>query len=64
MSPERRGLGDDKVMIKLTIPEVSDLYKPVEDHPRTLRIAPEVAGSRPVASARKSTINQRLRFSA
>jgi fructose-bisphosphate aldolase, class I len=30
--------GDDKVMIKLTIPEVSDLYKPVIDHPRTLRI--------------------------
>ena len=30
--------GDDKVMIKLTIPEVSDLYKPVMDHPRTLRI--------------------------
>ena len=29
---------DDKVMIKLTIPEVSDLYKPVMDHPRTLRI--------------------------
>jgi len=29
---------DDKVMIKLTIPEVSDLYKPVIDHPRTLRI--------------------------
>jgi fructose-bisphosphate aldolase, class I len=30
--------GNDKVMIKLTIPEVSDLYKPVIDHPRTLRI--------------------------
>jgi fructose-bisphosphate aldolase, class I len=30
--------GGDKVMIKLTIPEVSDLYKPVIDHPRTLRI--------------------------
>jgi fructose-bisphosphate aldolase, class I len=30
--------GDDKVMIKLTIPEVSDLYKPLIDHPRTLRI--------------------------
>ena len=30
--------GDDKVMIKLTIPEVPDLYKPVIDHPRTLRI--------------------------
>jgi fructose-bisphosphate aldolase, class I len=29
---------DDKVMIKLTIPEVPDLYKPVIDHPRTLRI--------------------------
>ena len=29
---------DDEVMIKLTIPEVSDLYKPVIDHPRTLRI--------------------------
>ena len=30
--------GDDKVMIKLTIPEAPDLYKPVIDHPRTLRI--------------------------
>jgi fructose-bisphosphate aldolase, class I len=30
--------GDDKVMIKLTIPEVSDLYKPLIDHPRTLRV--------------------------
>ena len=30
--------GDDKVMIKLTIPEMSDLYKPVIDHPRTLRV--------------------------
>ena len=29
---------DDKVMIKLTIPEVPDLYKPVIDHPRTLRV--------------------------
>jgi len=29
---------DDKVMIKLTIPEVPDLYKPVIDHPRTLRL--------------------------
>ena len=30
--------GDDKVMIKLTIPDVPDLYKPVIDHPRTLRV--------------------------
>jgi fructose-bisphosphate aldolase class I len=30
--------GDDKVMIKLTIPDVPDLYKAVIDHPRTLRI--------------------------
>jgi len=30
--------GDDKVMIKLTIPEVPDHYKLVIDHPRTLRI--------------------------
>lgn len=30
--------GSDKVMIKLTIPEVPDLYKPVIDHPRSLRI--------------------------
>ena len=29
---------DDKVVIKLTIPEVPDLYKLVIDHPRTLRI--------------------------
>jgi fructose-bisphosphate aldolase, class I len=29
---------DDKVMIKLTIPDVPDLYKPVIDHPRTLRV--------------------------
>ena len=30
--------GNDKVMIKLTIPEQPDLYKPVIDHPRSLRI--------------------------
>jgi fructose-bisphosphate aldolase class I len=30
--------GDGKVMIKLTIPEAPDLYKPVIDHPRSLRI--------------------------
>jgi fructose-bisphosphate aldolase class I len=30
--------GDQKVMIKLTIPEVPDLYKPLIDHPRTVRI--------------------------
>jgi fructose-bisphosphate aldolase class I len=30
--------GDGKVMIKLTIPEQPDLYKPVIDHPRSLRI--------------------------
>jgi fructose-bisphosphate aldolase class I len=30
--------GDDKVMIKLTIPDVPDLYKLVIDHPRTLRV--------------------------
>ena len=29
---------DDKVVIKLTIPEVPDLYKLVIDHPRTLRV--------------------------
>jgi len=29
---------DDKVVIKLTIPEVPDLYKPVIDHPRSLRV--------------------------
>ncbi|HEY2048312.1 MAG TPA: fructose bisphosphate aldolase [Caulobacteraceae bacterium] len=32
-------LGDDqKVMIKLTIPETPDLYRPLIDHPRTLRL--------------------------
>ena len=30
--------GDDKVMIKLTIPDVPDNYKPVIDHPRTVRV--------------------------
>jgi fructose-bisphosphate aldolase class I len=30
--------GDQKVMIKLTIPEVADLYKPLIDHPRVVRI--------------------------
>jgi len=30
--------GDQKVMIKLTIPDVADLYKPLIDHPRTVRI--------------------------
>jgi len=30
--------GDQKVMIKLTIPEVPDLYKPLVDHDRVVRI--------------------------
>jgi fructose-bisphosphate aldolase, class I len=30
--------GDQKVMIKLTIPEVPDLYRPLIDHDRTVRI--------------------------
>jgi fructose-bisphosphate aldolase class I len=30
--------GDQKVMIKLTIPEVPDLYKPLIDHPSVVRI--------------------------
>jgi fructose-bisphosphate aldolase, class I len=30
--------GDQKVMIKLTIPEVPGLYKPLTDHPRVVRI--------------------------
>jgi fructose-bisphosphate aldolase class I len=30
--------GDQKVMIKLTIPDVPDLYKPLIDHPRVVRI--------------------------
>ena len=30
--------GDGKVMIKLTIPDVPDTYKPVIDHPRVLRV--------------------------
>jgi len=30
--------GDQKVMIKLTIPEVPDLYKPLTDHPCVVRI--------------------------
>ena len=30
--------GDQKVMIKLTIPEVPDLYKPLTEHPRVVRI--------------------------
>jgi fructose-bisphosphate aldolase class I len=30
--------GDQKVMIKLTIPDTPDFYKPLIDHPRTLRL--------------------------
>jgi fructose-bisphosphate aldolase class I len=30
--------GDQKVMIKLTIPEVPDLYKPLIDHDRVIRV--------------------------
>ena len=30
--------GDGKVMIKLTIPDVPDTYKPIIDHPRVLRV--------------------------
>ncbi len=32
-------LGDDQnVMLKLTLPEVANLYKPLVDHPRVLRV--------------------------
>ena len=30
--------GEEKVMIKLTIPETPDFYMPLIDHPRTLRL--------------------------
>jgi fructose-bisphosphate aldolase class I len=41
---------DDKVMIKLTIPEVPDLYKPVIEHPRSLRIV-ALSGGYPLDEA-------------
>src|SRR6185295_12983549 len=42
--------GDGKVMIKLTLPEVPDLYKPVIDHPRSLRIV-ALSGGYPLRDA-------------
>lgn len=42
--------GDDKVMIKLTIPDVPDVYKQVIDHPRTLRVV-ALSGGYPLHEA-------------
>ena len=42
--------GDFKVMIKLTIPEVPDLYKPLIDHDRVVRIV-ALSGGYPLADA-------------
>jgi fructose-bisphosphate aldolase class I len=42
--------GDFKVMIKLTIPEVPDLYKPLIDHDRVVRIV-ALSGGYPMADA-------------
>ena len=42
--------GDFKVMIKLTIPEVPDLYKPLIEHDRVVRIV-ALSGGYPMADA-------------
>jgi fructose-bisphosphate aldolase class I len=31
-------LGDQQIMLKLTLPEVDDFYKPLVDHPKVLRV--------------------------
>ena len=52
------GLGhDDKVMIKLTIPDVPDLYKPVIDHPRTLRLVALSGGYELHDACRRLSLN-------
>jgi fructose-bisphosphate aldolase, class I len=51
---------DDKVMIKLTIPEVSDLYKPVIDHPRALRIVALSGGYELHDACRRLSRNHRM----
>jgi len=48
---------DDKVMIKLTIPEVPDLYKPVIDHPRTLRLVALSGGYELHDACRRLSLN-------
>jgi|SRR5579871_513067 len=48
---------DDKVMIKLTIPEVPDLYKPVIDHPRTLRVVALSGGYELRDACRRLSLN-------
>jgi fructose-bisphosphate aldolase, class I len=52
--------GDDKVMIKLTIPEVPDLYKPLIDHPRTLRIVALSGGYELHDACRRLSRNHRM----
>jgi fructose-bisphosphate aldolase, class I len=51
---------DDKVVIKLTIPEVSDLYKPVIDHPRALRIVALSGGYELHDACRRLSRNHRM----
>ena len=44
---------DNKVMLKLTLPEVANLYKPLADHPNVLRVVALSGGySREEANAR------------
>jgi len=44
---------DQQVMLKLTLPEVANLYKPLIDHPRTMRVVALSGGySRQEANAR------------
>ena len=44
--------GDDKVMLKLSIPEKSGLFDPLVDHPRVLRVVALSGGyARPEACA-------------
>jgi fructose-bisphosphate aldolase, class I len=52
--------GEHKVMIKLTIPEVPDLYKPVIDHPRTLRIVALSGGYELHDACRRLSRNHRM----
>jgi fructose-bisphosphate aldolase, class I len=45
--------GDDRVMLKLTIPDVDDFYRPLIEHPRVLRVVALSGGySRHDANAR------------
>lgn len=50
--------GDERVMIKLTIPDAPDLYKPVIEHPRTVRVVALSGGYELHDACRRLALNR------